>query len=309
MFEKGPYLFQQLLNALQLAGFYLPLAVAFSLIQAISGRVFLSFGNVAMYGSFAAVYACFGFLLQGYDDGAATLLALGAAVLCAASLGLATGKIIFLPLAKTSSLAFMIGSIGFAIVLQELMRIATNAQDVWVPPIFAGSGFSILTGDFPIRVTTASLLGLSVSLLSIALTLVLMRFTRFGHQFRATADNSFLAQLCGVNTQRIFVLTFALGSGLAAVAGWMSAIIYGGTNFSVGLMLGFKAMFASLAGGEGRVSGAIVGAILLACIETAWSASFGSAYRDAGVFAVIILLLLLRQARVNPLTDTGESKL
>jgi branched-chain amino acid transport system permease protein len=96
---------------------------------------------------------------------------------------------------------------------------------------------------------------------------------------------------------------------LAAVAGWMSAIIYGGTNFSVGMMLGFKAMFASLAGGEGRVRGAIMGAILLACIETAWSASFGSAYRDAGVFAVIILLLLLRQARLNPLTDTGKSKL
>ena len=309
MFEKGPYLFQQLLNALQLAGFYLPLAIAFSLIQAISGRVFLAFGQMAMFGSFAAVYACFGFLLRGYDDGSAALLALAVALACSASLGFASGKIIFLPLAKSSSLAFMIGSLGFAIVLQELMRITTNAQDVWVPPLFAGSGLSILTGEFPIRITTASLLGFSVSLISIVFTLLLMRFTRFGHQFRATAENAFLAQLCGVNTQRIFMLTFALGSGLAAVAGWMSAIIYGGTNFSVGMMLGFKAMFASLAGGEGNLYGAIFGAFLLASVETAWSASFGSAYRDAGVLGVIILLLLLRQARVDPLTQTGESKL
>ena len=68
-------------------------------------------------------------------------------------------------------------------------------------------------------------------------------------------------------------------------------------------------MFASLAGGEGSLRGAIIGAIVLAFVETAWSASFGLAYRDAGTFAVIILLLLLRQARVDPLTQTGESKL
>ncbi|MEO9167410.1 MAG: branched-chain amino acid ABC transporter permease [Aestuariivirga sp.] len=309
MFEKGPYLFQQLLNALQLAGFYLPLAIAFSLIQAISGRVFLAFGQIAMFGSFAAVYACFGFLLQGYGDGSAALLALFIAMLCSASLGLAAGKIVFLPLTKSSSLAFMIGSLGFAIVLQEVMRLTTGARDIWVPPLFADSRLSLVEGHFPVRITGANLLGISASLTAVIFTLLLMRFTRFGRQFRACAENIKLAQLCGVNTQRIFILSFALGSALAAVAGWMSAIVYGGTNFSVGTMLGFKAMFASVAGGEGNIRGAILGALALAVIETAWAASFGSAYRDAGVFSIIIFVLLLRQARVDPLTQTGEPKL
>ena len=303
MFEKGPYLFQQLLNALQLAGFYLPLAIAFSLIQAISGRVFLAFGQVAMFGSFAAVFSCFGFLLQGYDDGSAALLALIIAVLCAASLGLAAGKIVFLPLATSSSLAFMIGSLGFAIVLQETMRLTTGAQDIWVPPLFAVSRLSIIEGHFPVRITGANLLGLSVSVLAVVCTLLLMRFTRFGRQFRACTENIKLAQLCGVNTQRIFMWSFALGSALAAVAGWMSAIVYGGTNFSVGTMLGFKAMFASVAGGEGSIRGAILGALALAALETVWSAAFGSSYRDAGVFSVVIFVLLLRQSRRDVLAD------
>lgn len=309
MFEKGPYLFQQLLNALQLAGFYLPLAVAFSLIQAISGRVFLSFGQIAMYGSFAAVYACFGFLLQGYADGPAALLALFIAIICSAALGLATGKIIFLPLARSSALAFMIGSLGFAIVLQETMRLTSGVQDIWVPPLFTGSRLSIIEGHFPVLVTGANLLGISISLIAVICTLLLMSYTRFGRQFRASTENMKLAQLCGVNTQRIFVLTFALGSGLAAVAGWMSAIVYGGTNFSVGLMLGFKAMFASVAGGEGNIRGAIFGALALAVLETLWSAAFGSAYRDAGVFTVVIFVLLFRQSKRDVLADAEGNKL
>ena len=308
MFEKGPYLFQQLLNALQLAGFYLPLAIAFSLIQAISGRVFLAFGQIAMFGSFAAVFSCFGFLLQGYVDASAALLALFVAVLCSASLGLATGKIIFLPLAKSSSLAFMIGSLGFAIVLQEVMRLTTGAQDIWVPPLFAGSRLSLVEGHFPVRITGANLLGISVSLTSVICTLLLMRYTRFGRQFRACTENTKLAQLCGVNTERVFILSFALGSALAAVAGWMSAIVYGGTNFSVGMMLGFKAMFASVAGGEGSIRGAILGALALAVLETGWSAAFGTSYRDAGVFSIVIFVLLLRQGRRDMLTEAEGNK-
>ena len=309
MFEKGPYLLQQCLNALQLAGFYLPLATAFALIQSISGRVFLGFGDLAMYGSFAAVYSCFGLLLQGQGDIAAALLALLVAIICCASLGLAAGKIIFLPLAKSSALSFMIGSLGFAIALQEIMRLSTGAQDIWIPPLLAKIHLSISEGDFPIRITAASLLGLSASLSTVAATVLLLRFTRFGRQFRATTENALLARLCGLNTQHVFVFTFALGSGLAAVAGWMSAVIYGGTNFSVGLVMGFKAMFASIAGGEGNLRGAIVGALALSALETAWSASFGSAYRDAGVFAIIIFLLLLRQSRVDPFQNTEGNRL
>lgn len=309
MFEKGPYLFQQLLNALQLAGFYLPLATAFSLIQAISGRVFLSFGDLAMYGSFAAVYACFGFLLQGFGDGPAALLALLAAIVCAAALGFAAGKVIFLPLAKSSALAFMIGSLGFAIVLQEIMRLTSNAQDIWLPQLFAGAVFAIAEGDFPIHITATNLMGFAISITMVVGTVFLMSKTRFGRQFRATTENALLARMCGVDTQRIFILTFALSSALASVAGWMSAVVYGGTNFSIGMLMGFKAMFASIAGGEGNLRGALIGALVLASFETAWSAAFGSAYRDAGVFAVIILLLLFRQSRIDPLTATQGNQL
>jgi len=89
-------------------------------------------------------------------------------------------------------------------------------------------------------------------------------------------------------------VTFLMGTALAAVSGWMAAITYDGTNFSVGIMLGFKAMFAAVAGGFGNVRGAVMGAISLAALEVVWSAAFGTTYRDVGVFSIIILVLLLK---------------
>jgi branched-chain amino acid transport system permease protein len=81
---------------------------------------------------------------------------------------------------------------------------------------------------------------------------------------------------------------------LASVSGWIVAVAYGGVTFSMGLMLGFKAMFASVIGGFGTVKGAIVGGVFLAVVETLWTALFPLAYRDVGVFGLIIMVLMLK---------------
>ena len=294
MDHQAAYFLQQFLNAAQLASFYMPLAAAFALIQAITRRVFLSFGDFAMFGSFAAVYVCFGRLLQGDSDIVAALTALAVAMICAGALGKAAAKNVFAPLIKGKALPFMITSLGFSIAIQELMRLTSQSRDIWIPPLFHGQNLYLVQGSYPVILTLNNFIAMVVSLTSLITLGLILRRTQFGRNWQAVSQNEKLAMLCGIQTSRVIELTFIFGSALAAVAGWTTAITYGGTSSFVGLMLGFKAMFAAVVGGFGSVRGALLGAISLATLEVLWSASFGTAYRDAGVFGIIIVILLLK---------------
>ena len=294
MDHQAAYFVQQLLNTAQLASFYMPLAAAFALIQAITRRVFLSFGDFAMFGSFAAVYVCFGRLLQGDSDLMAALIALVVAMFCAGALGQAAARNVFAPLIKGKALPFMIASLGFSIALQELMRLTSQSRDIWIPPLFHGEKLYLIQGDYPVILTLNNFIAMAISLSSIIALGLILRRTQFGRNWQAVSQNEKLAMLCGIRTSQVVEFTFIFGSALAAVAGWTTAITYGGTSSFVGLMLGFKAMFAAVVGGFGSVRGALLGAISLAALEVLWSASFGTAYRDAGVFGIIIVILLLK---------------
>ncbi len=302
------YWLQQLFNAVQLASFYMPLAVAFALIQGITKRVFLSFGDLAMFGSFAAIYACFDALVQGYGDWAAAFLALFAAIVCSAALGLGTARAVFGRALTASAQGFMIASVGLSIMLQEIMRLQSQSRDVWVPPLFQGQMLWEFEGNFRVVLPFMTTLAIMVSVGALLGFLALLKFTRFGRQWMACTESLELARLCGVNSDRVMGMTFAAGAGLAAVSGWTSAISYGGTNFTIGLMLGFKAMFAAVAGGFGSIRGAIIGAVALGTIEVLWSALFSTTYRDVAVFAIIIVILLLRPEGLAGVKQRRESE-
>src|ERR1700733_286078 len=162
------YLLQQVLNGVQLAAFYAPLSVAFALIQSITRRVFLSFGDCAMFGSFAAAYVCFGRLLQGDSDIMAATISLIAAMACTGALGFAIARGIFVDLMKDTALAFMIASLGFSIFLAELMRITTQSHDIWLPSLFADQGLTLASGSFPVRITANSVYAVAISACGIA---------------------------------------------------------------------------------------------------------------------------------------------
>ena len=308
MNHPAEYILQQILNTLQLAAFYAPLSVAFALIQSITRRVFLSFGDCAMFGSFAAVYFCFSRLVQGDSDLMAAAISLIAAMACAGALGWAIARGIFGPLVKSDALAFMIAGIGFSIVLEESMRIATNSGDIWIPGLFEGQSLQLVGGDYPVHITANGGFAMIISVVGVLAALGVLRFTRFGLAWQACSQNLRLALLCGINTQNVIAATFVLGTALAAVSGWMTAITYGGTSFSVGVMLGFKAMFAAVAGGFGSIRGAIAGAVSLATLEVLWSASFGSVYRDVAVFCIIIIVLLLKPEGLDGDATRRESE-
>lgn len=306
--QQAAYSVQQLFNVAQLASFYLPLALAFAIMQATTRRIFLGLGEVAMFGSFAAIYMCFSGLLRGEEDIVSALEALALAIACSAALGYVIARVALGKELLQSPLAFMIASIGFAMALGETMRISTNASDIWVPPLFSGETVFEIPGVFPIKMSVITSLGIFVGTCAVVLVCAFLKWSRFGLVWRACCQSLKLAGLTGIDADAVSRLAFALAGGLAGVTGWTSSIVYGGANFSVGLMIGFKAMFASVIGGFGTLRGAVVGAIALSFMEVFWSAHFSTAYRDVAVFAVMILALIIKPEGLFGVQGTRESE-
>ena len=288
------YWLQQLLNALTLASFYTPLAVAYALVQGITNKIFLSFGDFAMYAAFAAVYAALAGQVVGYETMVVLLGCIIAAVACSAALGRFAATQVFAPLISKSSQAFMIASVGISIVLQETMRIQSGNRDLWLPVFFDGQRIKIFEGSFPVQIGFMQIIAIALSLTAISAVVYVMNHTATGRFWMACSQSEKLARLCGVNTARVLIWSCIGSAALASVSGWIVAVAYGGVTFSMGLMLGFKAMFASVIGGFGTLNGAIIGGVFLAFVETLWTAAFPLAYRDVGVFGLIIMILILK---------------
>ncbi len=302
------FFIQQLLNVVQLASFYVPLALAFAILQSITRRIYLSFGDIAMFASFAAIYTCFDSLLQGYLDPVAAAVALVAAILCGGAIGFVIARLVLGRNLLREPLAYMIASIGVGIAVQESMRLQSMSRDVWVPPLFSGISLFRLPGSFPVSLSLMTATAIAVSLLGTLAVVVLLGWTRFGLYWRATAQSLKLASLCGIDADLVARWSFALAGMLAGITGWTAAISYGGANFSIGLMVGFKAMFASVIGGFGSLRGAVVGAITLAVIEVVWSVYFSTTYRDVAVFAIIIMALILKPEGLMGQSGRKESE-
>jgi branched-chain amino acid transport system permease protein len=281
---------QQLLYFAQIASFQLPLAIAFALTQGITRRVFLSYGELAMFASFGAIYTSVGGMVHGFDDWQTALMALGISVACGAALGAAVARLAMGQNLLNHPLAFMIASVGVSVIVQEVMRLRTSAQNVWAPPLF--EGLVLMTG--PPQVTVLMAWSITIGAFGALLAWLVLHFTRFGLNWQACSQSPVMASLCGVNALLVASQTYALAGGLAGLTGWTSSIAYGGANFASGIIIGFKAMFASVIGGFGTLRGAVIGTVTFAAIEVLWSAWFGTAYRDVAVFSIVVACLVLK---------------
>jgi branched-chain amino acid transport system permease protein len=230
--------------------------------------------------------------------GWAVALAIGAVFLLAiastSALGAAVQSSLFTPIVKTPSQAIMICSIGVSIVLQETMRLRTDGRDLWLSPLYTNPMVHFDFDGFVFRISGMQLLILALAAALLALLAVTLTRSTIGRHWRACSENLQLAQLCGIDTVRVMNLTATAAAGFAAASGWIIAIGYGGASFYMGLVFGLKALFATIIGGFGTVSGAIVGGFLLAGLETVWTAFFPIVYRDVAVFLIVVLIFVIK---------------
>ncbi|WP_343057145.1 branched-chain amino acid ABC transporter permease [Chthonobacter rhizosphaerae] len=310
------YALQQVLNALPVAAVYGFLAAAYALVYGLLGRINLAFGCFAVAGGFAAAG-----VVTSYDrawtmgDPVVATMALAAAVTVAgaqgALIGTLTGSAVFRPLARAGGTAFLIATIGLALVLSEGLRLVAGSGERWIQPVLA-TPILVAGGDYRVTVTTLQVLQTVLAAAVLTGLARAMARSRFGRDWRAMADDPLMASLVGIDRERTAALAFALSGLLAGIAGAADTLHYGHASAAAWLTLSLKALMAAVLGGLGSVRGAILGGVLLGFAETAWASLLPMAHREVAVMTGLVLLLVFRPDGLlgvsRPAADSGDAR-
>ena len=291
--EAGRVL-QTVVDAAAPASLYALLALGCTLIWGLVGRVVFAFGDIAMLGAYGALI---GALAAGGFGVAAAGPLIAVAVVTALAIGASwggmLGRTVFAPLAFRAAQPMLIATVGLSIALQEFVARSQGARDHFLAPMLDTPRL-VADGDFTVLVTPMRLLVVALTLAAVVAVLVVFPRTRFGRAWAAVADDPLMARLLGLDPTRVLIATFALASMLAALAGAVLTLAYGGTSFHMGTMLGLKAVVGAVVGGIGSLPGAALGGLLIGLVETGWSAVFGIEWRDAAVLSLLVAVLIFR---------------
>ena len=273
-----------LINGLSLGSIYAIIALGYTMVYGIAKMLNFAHGDVIMVGAYIA------FCGLQYWNLPPVLAILLAMVVCTL-LGITIEGLAYRPLRQATSLAVLITAIGMSYLLQNLALMIWGANPKSFPGTFINSG-SLRLGQ--LSVSSATLITILANIIiMIALTLFTSR-TKMGKAMRCVSEDRGAAQLMGINVNRTISVTFAIGSALAAVAGVLLCSSYPILQPTTGSMPGIKAFTAAVFGGIGSIPGAMIGGILLGVIEIFGKAYISTALGDAIVFAVLIIVLLVR---------------
>jgi branched-chain amino acid transport system permease protein len=292
---------QHTMNGLMLGMMYALVAVGFTLFFGVLDVIKFSHGDVLTVGAFTALAAFIGMRSIGVTSDAAQLLViLLVAIGTIALLGAVIAKLFVLPLRTAPALNTLLITLMLGTVLREAVRLfyPDGANPKPFPRLLPSDSINI--GNLNLRLDNAILLAAG-ALVIVGLQFLLNR-TKLGLAIRAVAQDEETARTMGVNFNAIVLITFAIGSALAAFAGIMNGLYYNEINFGIGLYLGVVGFSAAIIGGLGSIYGAILGGFLFAALQTigAVALPFASAYKDVFAFAVVIALMAWRPTGLIP---------
>lgn len=277
---------QQLVNGIVVGSVYALIAVGFSLVFSILEIINFSHGSLVMMGIFVSL--ALGLAVPGLGFfGVAVITMLAIAVL-----GVLVERISVAPLrGKGAHRALaLVSTLGAAIMLEAIAQLIWGG-DVRPYPLSLPRGVIELGSA---RITYTELAIVSVSAFLMISLQLLVRYARWGRAIRATAQNPTAAALMGIDINQTVRRVFAIGSGLAAVAGMLIGVYYNYAHPSMGFAPGIKGFVAAVLGGMGSVLGAGLGGILLGMAEVLGGSYISFAYRDAIAFAILIVIFLIR---------------
>ena len=275
--------FQQLINGLMLGSTYALIAVGYSLIFGVMGLLHFAHGYVFMFGAFIALEI----VLVAHLG--LTVAILGS-MIGTAILGMVIAVIAFLPIKKEFVAAPMIATMGIGIIMQNLAIKMFGPDQVSFPETFQTVNFRI--GD--VIINSLQVITFIITLLLMILLSLYIKKTKMGKAMRASAERPVTASLLGVNYNKIVLLTFAVASALAGIAGVLSGLIYGSISPFMAGPVTLKGLVVMLMGGLGNLVGAVVCGIFLGILEIFSVAYLSVSYRDSLTFIILILVLILR---------------
>jgi branched-chain amino acid transport system permease protein len=303
---SGNILAEYVINGLMLAMIYSLVAVGFTLFFGVLDIINFAHGDVFMVGAFAALAGFIGLSHAGIGTPVLLLcLMLLVSISVLSLIGVLSARYLVLPLKRAPALNILLMTMMLGTILRESIRLfyPAGASPKSFPALLPTG--SLMIGGVVLRVDNLIMLAMGVA--TIAGVHLLINRTKLGLAIRAVSQDEETARMMGINYTFIVMLTFALGSALAAVAGTISGLYYNEVNFSMGLMMGAIGFSAAIIGGLGSMYGALLGGAMFALLQLlgAVAMPFASAYKDVFAFAVVIIIMTWRP---TGLISTRESE-
>ena len=276
---------QFLISGISLGSIYALIALGYTMVYGIAKMLNFAHGDVIMIGAYVAYVSISTLNLSPF-------FAVLIAVVTCTLLGILIERVAYKPLRNSSPLTVLITAIGVSYLLQNIALLIFGEKPVNftsvvnVPSIKLFDGQIVISGETSVAIIVSILIVVGLSLF--------INKTKSGRAMLAVSEDRGAAQLMGVNINRTISLTFAIGSGLAAIAGALLCSAYPTLQNTTGAMPGIKAFVAAVFGGIGSIPGAMIGGILIGVIEILGRAYISPQLADAIVFAVLILVLIIK---------------
>ena len=274
-----------LVTGISLGSVYAIIALGYTMVYGIAKMLNFAHGDVIMVGSYVVFVAVSN---MGVNPYVAILISMAVCTV----LGMTIEKVAYKPLRGTSPLAVLITAIGVSYLLQNLALLIFGADTKAFTSVVTVPNLVLFEGQLTISGVTIVTV-VACIIIMICLTLFVNK-TKPGRAMIAVSEDKGAAQLMGINVNGTIALTFAIGSALAAIAGVLLCSAYPALTPYTGSMPGIKAFVAAVFGGIGSIPGAMIGGIILGVIENLSKAYISSQMADAIVFAVLIIVLLVK---------------
>ena len=295
---------QQLINGLVLGSMYALVALGYTMVYGVLNLINFAHGDVLMIGAMAGLTILN--VLESVAPGLPGMLQLAIAILGAIPVCVIVNvfieRVAYRRLRNAPRLAPLITAIGISILLQTIAMMIWGRSPIPFPQVMPSEPLHIAGA----LISPTQIMLLILAAVAMGLLALLIEKTKLGRAMRATAENPRVAGLMGIDSNRVIVMTFAIGATLAAIAGVMWAANYSSAQFAMGFLPGLKAFSAAVLGGIGNIYGAMIGGILLGVIESLGAGYIGdltggflgSHYQDIFAFVVLIIVLTLRPSGI-----------
>ena len=276
-------LLRQIINGLQAGSIYALVALGYSMVYGIIMLLNFAHGDIIMIGAYIAWLCMARFALN-------PVFAVVFAVIGCVLLGVTIEKVAYKPLRNSPRISLLITAIGISFLLENAAQMIFGAGAQVIPPFFSVPNLSIGSVEIP---GTAIVTLVVTAISMIGLTLLIQK-TKMGKAMRAVSEDTGAAELMGININRTISFTFAIGSALAGIGSVLYCTAYPQAYATMGSMLGLKAFVAAVLGGIGSIPGAMIGGFAIGLLEALVSAVGLSIWKDGVVFAILIVVLLVK---------------
>ena len=285
----------QIFNGLKIGSVYALVALGYTMVYGIIRLLNFAHGDFIMIGAYTLMLSIPALAAMGMPAWTAVI----PATLVCALVGVLVERLAYKPVReKGNSMTALITAIAMSLLLENGSQAIFGADFKTVPTIVSIPTLTI--GQ--LKIDGATIVSIVLGVIMMAAVQLYVKRTKQGKAMRAVSEDKEASLLMGINVNGTITLTFAIGSGLAAIAALMYCVSYPQVSPTMGMMLGLKAFVAAVLGGIGSIPGAMVGGLAIGLVESLTKAYIGtitggvitSAFSDAIVFAILIIVLLVR---------------